>query len=71
MELVSGNIKLRPLSLADAKRIVELANNEKISRNLRDGFPNPYTLPDAESFLTKFTNQDRLHFLALNTMESM
>jgi len=58
MELKSGNIKLRPLRLTDATRIVELANNEKISRNLRDGFPNPYTLPDAESFLAKFTDQD-------------
>jgi len=65
MELVSGNIKLRPLSLADAKRIVELANNEKISRNLRDGFPNPYTLPDAESFLAKFTNQDPVTFFGI------
>jgi hypothetical protein len=41
MELQSGNIKLRPLRLSDAVRIAQLANNEKISRNLRDGFPNP------------------------------
>jgi RimJ/RimL family protein N-acetyltransferase len=65
MELKSGNIKLRPLRLTDAKRIVELANNEKISRNLRDGFPNPYTLPDAESFLAKFTNQDPVTFFGI------
>ena len=47
MELKSGNIKLRPLRLSDAKRIAQLANNEKISRNLRDGFPHPYTLASA------------------------
>lgn len=58
MELQSGNIKLRPLRLSDAERLAELANNEKISRNLRDGFPNPYTLANAENFLSKFTNQD-------------
>ena len=65
MELVSGNIKLRPFRLTDAKRIVELADNEKISRNLRDGFPNPYTLKDAEGFLAKFTNQEPVTFFAI------
>lgn len=65
MELQSGNIKLRALRLTDAKRIVELANNEKISRNLRDGFPNPYTLADAENFLKRFTNQDPVTFFAI------
>jgi RimJ/RimL family protein N-acetyltransferase len=65
MELKSGNIKLRPLLLSDAARLVELANNEKISRNLRDGFPNPYTLADAENFLSKFTNQDPVTFFGI------
>lgn len=65
MDLQSGNIKLRPLRLTDAERLVELANNEKISRNLRDGFPNPYTLADAENFLKKFTNQDPVTFFGI------
>jgi [ribosomal protein S5]-alanine N-acetyltransferase len=65
MELQSGNIKLRPLRLTDAARLVELANNEKISRNLRDGFPNPYTLTDAENFLAMFTNQDPTTFFVI------
>ena len=65
MELQSGNIKLRPLHLSDAKRIAELADNEKISRNLRDVFPNPYTLADAENFLKKFTSQDPVTFFGI------
>ena len=65
MELKAGNIKLRPLRLTDAKRLAELANNEKISRNLRDGFPNPYTLADAENFLAKFTNQDPVTYFGI------
>jgi len=65
MELKSGNIKLRPLRLTDAARLAELANNEKISRNLRDGFPNPYTLADAEKFLKQFTNQDPVTFFGI------
>ena len=69
IELKSGNIKLRPLRLSDAKRIAQLANNEKISRNLRDGFPHPYTLADAENFLEKFTNQDPVTFFGIEYMD--
>ena len=65
MELKSGNITLRPLRLSDASRLTELANNEKISRNLRDGFPHPYTLADAENFLQKFTNQNPVTFFGI------
>ncbi len=66
MELISGNITLRALRLSDAKRLAELANNEKISINLRDGFPHPYTLADAENFLSKFTNQDPVTFFGID-----
>jgi len=69
MELKSGNITLRPLRLSDAVRLAELANNEKISRNLRDGFPHPYTLADAESFLGKFTNQDPVTFFGIDYLD--
>lgn len=57
MELKSGNITLRPLRESDAPRLAMLANNEKIGRNLRDGFPFPYTAEDAISFIQRF----RLH----------
>ena len=35
----------------DKFRLAELADNEKIWINLRDGFPHPYTLSDAETFI--------------------
>lgn len=66
MDLKSGNIVLRPLRLTDALRLSELANNEKISRNLRDGFPNPYTLADAENFLQRFSDQDPVTFFGID-----
>jgi RimJ/RimL family protein N-acetyltransferase len=66
MDLKSGNIVLRPLRLTDALRLSELANNEKISRNLRDGFPNPYTLTDAENFLQRFSDQDPVTFFGID-----
>lgn len=66
MELKSGNVILHPLCLSDAVRLAELANNKKISVNLRDGFPHPYTLADAENFLQKFTNQDPVTFFGID-----
>lgn len=66
MELKAGNIVLRPLRKTDALRLTELADNEKISRNLRDGFPNPYTLTDAENFLQSFSNQDPVTFFGID-----
>ncbi len=66
MELKSGNIVLRPLRNTEAGRLAELANNEKISRNLRDGFPHPYTFADAEFFLNKFTNQHPVTFFGID-----
>lgn len=65
MELRSGNIELRALRMSDKKRLAELANNEKIGPNLRDGFLYPYTEADAESFLEKFTNQDPVTYFAI------
>jgi [ribosomal protein S5]-alanine N-acetyltransferase len=66
MELKSGNIVLRALRISDAARLAWLANNEKINCNLRDGFPHPYTLGDAENFLHKFTNQDPVTFFGID-----
>lgn len=50
-------VELRKLRKSDAVRLVELANNKKISQNLRDGFPHPYSLNDARSFLKKCLDQ--------------
>jgi RimJ/RimL family protein N-acetyltransferase len=44
-------IKLRHFSISDAPRLAELANNPKISINLRDAFPSPYTLANAQNFI--------------------
>lgn len=60
MELKSGNTELRRLQDDDAFRLAELANNEKIFRNLRDGFPHPYTLEDAILFIKRCKEQDPL-----------
>jgi len=65
MELVSGDIRLRRFRISDSERMALLANNEKIARNLRDGFPNPYTKEHAEAWIMKFMDQEPQTFFAI------
>ena len=51
IRLTDGIVTIRNLRRSDKYRMAELADNEKISINLRDAFPNPYTLADAEEFI--------------------
>jgi [ribosomal protein S5]-alanine N-acetyltransferase len=51
MEISFGGIILRPWSIKDAKQLAVIADNKKIADNLRDGFPNPYSLDDARRWL--------------------
>ena len=46
-----GVVTLRPFVPGDKERLAELGNNVNIFRNLRDGFPHPYTVADAEKFI--------------------
>ncbi|WP_243349774.1 GNAT family N-acetyltransferase [Parabacteroides sp. FAFU027] len=45
-------VSLRLFHLEDTQRLSELANNEKIASNLRDGFPHPYSMADAKKFIS-------------------
>jgi RimJ/RimL family protein N-acetyltransferase len=65
VKLTNGNVTLREFKPDDKYRLAELANNQKIAVNLRDGFPHPYHLSDAENFLDKFANQESALVLAI------
>jgi ribosomal-protein-alanine N-acetyltransferase len=65
IELTPGDIKLRGFKKSDAPRLAELANNEKISRNLTDAFPHPYNIQHAEEFIQKSMAQDPVTFFAI------
>jgi RimJ/RimL family protein N-acetyltransferase len=65
IKLTDGNVALREFTPDDKYRLVELANNPKISINLRDGFPNPYTLADAENFLEKYSGLESSQIFAI------
>jgi [ribosomal protein S5]-alanine N-acetyltransferase len=51
MEILFEGIVLRPWLYSDAARLAVIADNKNISDNLRDGFPNPYSLQDAKNWL--------------------
>ena len=47
-----GKYIIRDWQIEDAPSIAKYANNRKIWINLRDVFPHPYSLQDAESFIS-------------------
>lgn len=50
---IGDELLIRPWLSSDARSLAFHANNRNVWRNLRDGFPHPYTLPNAEIFLAK------------------
>jgi len=51
MRIELGEWCIRSLVATDAESIAKYANNRRVSLNLRDRFPYPYTRADAEAFL--------------------
>ena len=45
-------ISIRLWSMEDSKDLAKAMNNKKVHDNLRDGLPLPYTVSDAESFIS-------------------
>jgi len=59
------DVTLEPFTTDDIPRIAELANDTRISDNLRDYFPSPYTIADAENFLELIKAQNPKENLAI------
>jgi RimJ/RimL family protein N-acetyltransferase len=53
-----GDFILRDWRMEDAPSITRYGNNRKIWLNLRDGFPHPYTLRDAEAYIQHVNDTD-------------
>lgn len=47
------SISIRKWRLSDAHNLASVLSNTKITDNLRDGFPSPYTEDDARIFITE------------------
>ncbi len=58
---------IRSWKIDDAPAIVKYANNKNIWRYLRDVFPHPYTLSEAEDFLKKVKAHDPQRVFAIST----
>lgn len=67
MKIRFSDYMIRSWKMDDASAIVKYANNKKIWRNLRDAFPHPYALSDAEDFLKKVTAHDPECVFAIST----
>jgi [ribosomal protein S5]-alanine N-acetyltransferase len=60
---------IRPWRLDDCEAVVKYGNNRKVWLNLRDGFPHPYTLEDARTFIENTSRQDPVTFYAITTQQ--
>ena len=58
MKLTLEQCTVRPWRLDDAESLVKHANNRKVWIALRDIFPHPYTIEDANTFLKSVINSD-------------
>jgi len=62
-----GQHIIRGWRMEDAPSIAKYANNRKIWMNLRDAFPYPYSLQDAESFISRIIEADPITVFAIAT----
>ena len=60
-----GDVVLRYLAEEDLPKLAEYANNEKVSINLRDAFPSPYSLDDALIFFNFVKSQNPVSIFAI------
>ncbi len=62
-----GNCIIRDWQIQDAPSLAKHANNRKIWMNLRDAFPHPYRLEDAEAFISRVAEADPVTMFAIAT----
>jgi ribosomal-protein-alanine N-acetyltransferase len=58
MHLVLKSCTIRPWRLDDAESIARYANNRKVWLAVRDAFPHPYTINDAQEFIRRATVEE-------------
>jgi RimJ/RimL family protein N-acetyltransferase len=58
VEILLGHLLLREWRRGDEAWLVRHANNPKVAQNLRDRFPHPYTLDDANRWIAHASAED-------------
>jgi [ribosomal protein S5]-alanine N-acetyltransferase len=65
MEFILSKAVLRQWQMSDAPALAKHANNRQIADNMRDGFPFPYTLEDAHTWLNMALKESKHILLAV------
>lgn len=65
MQLKTERCLLRPFTTGDRDRLAEIANDRRISRNLTDQFPYPYTTEDADEWIELTGGQQPIRNFAI------
>lgn len=65
MELKLTRSTIRDWRVGDEASLVRHANNPKIWLNVRDAFPHPYTMADAEDWVRKASSDDPMTSFAI------
>ncbi|HTR20514.1 MAG TPA: GNAT family protein [Gemmatimonadales bacterium] len=65
MQITLPGCVVRDWRFEDAPSLARHANDARIARNLRDAFPHPYSLADADAFLTQVDRQRPRTFFAI------
>lgn len=61
-----SDLTIRPWTLQDKANLIQFANNPKISGNMTDGFPFPYTSEQAIGFLGMVMSMEPLRIFAID-----
>ena len=70
MNIQLGIYQIRSYEINDQNALMKYANNDKISINLRDSFPYPYTEKEAQAWISAAINQNpELNFAIANSDE--
>lgn len=65
MEIKGSHFLLRKIKTEDRHQLAEIANNKKIWLNLRDKFPHPYNLDDADFYINMILEEDPQYSFAI------
>ena len=65
MEIKGSNFLMRKIKVEDREELAEIANNKNIWLNLRDRFPHPYTLEDADFYINMILKEDPQYSFAI------
>src|SRR5581483_6287934 len=65
MQLETSRCILRTPTCADAPSLAKHANNRKVWLNVRDLFPHPYTVSDAEKWIERVASEEPAYSFAI------